>query len=116
MSADVAREIAELLAAGTAVIYLVTHEEGRAVAALEHVPAGVERGFAVWSVHRGLHPTAVEAREPLAVLDIVDSEIGPAVTVLLDFHDALVDKRVVRRLRDVVPRLASERRCVIIVA
>ena len=38
------------------------------------------------------------------------------MAVLLDFHDALADKRVVRRLRNLVPRLAAEQRCVIIVA
>ena len=116
MSADVAREIAELHASGTALIYLVTHEESRAVAAVEQVAAHVDRGFAVWSVHRGLQPTAVEAREPLAVLDVLDSEIAPAVAVLLDFHDALADKRVVRRLRDLMTRLQAEQRCVVIVA
>ena len=116
MAVDIAREVAELLGAGTAVVYLVTHEEARAIAELASVPAGIERGFAVWSPHRGLQPTAVEAREPLAVLDVLDSEIAPAVAVLLDFHDALADKRVARRLRDLVPRLAAEQRCVIIVA
>ena len=116
MTLDVSREVSELMAAGTAVVYVVTHEESRAVAALETIPAAHERGFAVWSVHRGLHPTAVEAREPLAVLDVLDTEIAPAVAVLLDFHDALRDTRVVRRLRDLVPRLVAEQRSVVIVA
>jgi hypothetical protein len=116
MSADVGREVTELFAAGTAIVYVVTHEEARAVTALEHAAAGLDRGFAVWSPHRGLHPTAVEAREPLAVLDVLDSEIAPAMAVLLDFHDALVDRRVVRRLRDLVARLLIEERCVVIVA
>ncbi len=116
MSADLGREVAELFAAGTAVIYVVTHEETRALAALEAVAARLDRGFAVWSLHRGLVPTAVEARDPLAVLAVLDSEIAPAVAVLLDFHDALADKRVVRRLRDLTPRLVAEHRCVVIVA
>jgi hypothetical protein len=116
MPVDVAREVAELWAAGTSVFYLVTHEEARAVSMLEAVAARADRGFAVWSSHRGLHPTAVEAREPLGVLDVLETEIAPAMAVLLDFHDALGDHKVVRRLRDLVPRLAAEDRCVVIVA
>jgi hypothetical protein len=116
MALDIAREIAELWAAGTGVIYLVTHEEARAVAMLAGIAERVERGFAVWSVHRGLDPTATEAREPLAVLDVLASPIAPALAVLLDFHDALVDPGVVRRLRDLVPLFAAEQRCVVVVA
>jgi hypothetical protein len=116
VTAGFAREVAELWAAGTPVIYVVTSEEARAVAALTQVAARVDRGFAVWSLHRGLDPTAVEAREPLAALEVLASAIAPAVAVLLDFHDALTDPRVVRRLRDLVPQLAAEQRCVIVVA
>lgn len=116
MSAEVGREVLELFAAGTAIVYVVTHEEARAVAAIEHAAAALDRGFAVWSLHRGLQPTAVEAREPLAALDVIDSEIAPAIAVLLDFHEALADRRVTRRLRDVVHRLQTEHRCVVVVA
>src|SRR5215468_6143511 len=102
MAPDIGSEVGELLAAGTAIVYVVTHEEGRAVAALEEIPVALDRGSAVWSSHRGLQPTAVEARDPLSVLDVLDTEIAPAVAILLDFHDALHDRRVVRRLRDLV--------------
>ena len=58
----------------------------------------------------------MEARDPLAALDVLDSEIAPALAVLLDFHEALADQRVVRRLRDLTPRLVAEQRCVVILA
>lgn len=116
MQADVAREIAELWAAGTTIVYLVTHEETRAVAILEELAAQVDRGFAVWSTHRGLAPTAVEARSPIEALDVLESVIAPGLAALLDFHEALTDRAVARRLRDLVAHLADERRCVVIVA
>ncbi|APR76872.1 AAA ATPase central domain protein [Minicystis rosea] len=116
MTADLTREVSELVAAGAAIVYVVTHEETRALAAIERSATALERGIAIWSVHRGLDPTAVEARDPIAALDVLDSEIAPGVAVLLDFHDALRDTRVVRRLRDLLPRLAAEGRAVIIVA
>jgi hypothetical protein len=115
MAMDIAREIAELWASGTAIIYLITHEESRAVALLEAISAE-SGGLGVWSVHRGLYPVAVEAREPLDVLEVLESEIAPSMAVLLDFHDTLADKRVVRRLRDLVPHLEAQRHCVVIVA
>lgn len=115
-AAETGREIAELWASGTAIVYVVTHEESRAVAMLEEVAARAEGGFAVWSVHRGLDPFAVEAKDPLEALEALDSDAAPTVAVLLDFHDALADKGVVRRLRDLLPRLAAERRCLVIVA
>jgi SpoVK/Ycf46/Vps4 family AAA+-type ATPase len=116
MATETARELVELWASGTTVIYLVTHEEARALAMLEEIATGAGARFAVWSSHRGLHPVAAKAREPLEALDALEGASAPKLAVLLDFHDALTDRRVVRRLRDLVPRLAAERRCVVIVA
>jgi ATPase family associated with various cellular activities (AAA) len=116
LAIDAAREVTELWAAGTPIVYVVTHEESRAAAMLEQVAAASGGSFGVWSTHRGLYPVAVEAHEPLEVLAVLDSEIAPSLVALLDFHDALADRAVVRRLRDLVPRLQAERRCVVIVA
>ncbi len=116
MPIDAAREVAELWAAGTPIVYVVTHEESRATSILEQVAAASGGSFGVWSAHRGLHPVAVAAHDPVEVLRVLDSEIAPSLVALLDFHDALADRAVVRRMRDLVPRLQAERRCVAIVA
>ena len=113
---DFARELAELWAAGTSILYVVTHEEARAVEICASIAAGVDRGFAVWSSHRGLDPTAREAKSALEALDVLGTAIAPAMAVLLDFQDALVDPIVVRRLRDLVPAFTAEQRCVVIIA
>jgi hypothetical protein len=115
MVSDIAREITELWASGTAIVYLVTHEESRALALLDDL-AGPRGGLGVWSVHRGLQPIAVEARAPLELLEVLESEIAPAMAVLLDFHDVLADPGVVRRLRDLVPHLSASGHCVVILA
>jgi hypothetical protein len=115
-STDVERELAELWAAGTAIVYIVTHEEARAVELCAAIAARVDRGFAVWSVHRGLDPIAVEARGPLEMLAVLESEIAPSFAVLLDFHDALGDPAIVRRLRDLVPHFVRAQRCLVVVA
>jgi hypothetical protein len=113
VSTGVAKEIAELWSAGTPIVYIVTHEETRAIVLCESISIDNDRSFAIWSDHRGLDPTALEAKRPLEVLA---SPIAPALTVLLDFHDALADPAVVRRVRDLVPHLVSEGRLLVIVA
>jgi hypothetical protein len=111
-----AQEIADLWAAGTPLVWIVTGEEERAIAACEAAAAAFEARSAVWSAHRGLTGIAPDAREPLAALAAVVDAPGPLLAVLLDFHAALADPHVVRAIRDLVPRLAAEGRCLVVVA
>jgi AAA+ superfamily predicted ATPase len=112
----VAKEIAELLAVGTPAVFVVTTEEARALAVVDVVARALQAQVAVWSSARGLEPIAPKAVEPLAALDALVSAKGPLVTALLDFHHALEEPRVVRRMRDVLSQLAESRRHVVIVA
>ncbi|HYG67044.1 MAG TPA: AAA family ATPase [Anaeromyxobacteraceae bacterium] len=112
----VASEIAELWSAGTPILYLVTAEEERAVALCRAAAEAFDARVAVWSSQRGLEPGAAGARDPLAVLDAVLKAPPPALAVLLDFHVALADPAVARRVRDLAPRLAAEGRCLAVVA
>jgi hypothetical protein len=112
----VATEIAELWSAGTPVVYLVTTEEERAVATCRAAALAFEAPVLVWSAHRGVEPIAPAARDPLAALDAVLKAPAPSIAVLLDFHEALAAPLVARRVRDLVPRLAAEGRCLAIVA
>jgi AAA+ superfamily predicted ATPase len=109
-------EIAELWSAGTPLLYVVTGEEERAVAICRAAAESFDAHVAVWSAARGLEPTAPAARTPLAALEAVLEAPAPFLGVLLDFHEALADPRVARRIRDVVPRLAAEGRCLVVVA
>jgi len=110
------REIAELWSAGTPVIYLVTSEEDRAVELCKQVAASFKARLGVWSAHRGLDPVAPGAKAPLAMLDAFVGAPSPVLAVALDFHMALRDPQVARRLRDLAGRFAPEGRCLIIVA
>ncbi|BDG06195.1 AAA family ATPase [Anaeromyxobacter oryzae] len=113
---SVAAEIAELWSAGTPVVYLVTPEEDRAVAACEAAAAAFDARTGVWSSQRGLEPQAPGARDPAALLDALAKASAPFLAVALDFHLALEAPAVARRLRDLVPRLTAEGRCLAIVA
>jgi MoxR-like ATPase len=116
VSAGTGAEIAELWSAGTPLLYVVTAEEERAVAACRAAAESFDARVAVWTAHRGLEPLAPAAKDPLAALDAILKATAPVVAVLLDFHQALADPAVARRVRDLVPRLAAEGRCLAVVA
>jgi hypothetical protein len=113
---DLVREIAEVWAAGTPIVYLVTAEEERASALLNQVGQQFKATVAVWSSHQGLAPVDIGARDPLAALEALARAPAPLLAVMLDFHQALADPAVARRLRDLVPRFSREGRCLAIVA
>ncbi len=109
-------EVAELWAAGTPIVYLVTAEEARAVELCRAAAEGYDATLAVWSSQRGLDPLAPQARTPLAALEAVLAAPAPVLAVLLDYHLALRDPAVARALRDATARLSAEGRCLAIVA
>jgi hypothetical protein len=109
-------EVGELWAAGTPIVYLVTVEEARAVAVCRAAADAIDANVAVWSSERGLEPIAPEARTPIAAIQAVLKAPAPFLAVLLDFHEALADPSVVRTIRDALPRLTAEGRCLAIVA
>jgi len=113
---DVATQLAALWSAGTPIIYLVTSEEERALALARATAEGFDAVSATWSSHRGLVPQAPHARSPIEALDALLAAPGPLLAVLLDFHLALRDPAVARAVRDALPRLAAEGRCLLIVA
>jgi ATP-dependent 26S proteasome regulatory subunit len=113
---SLSRDIADLWAAGTPLVYVVTTEEDRAIAACEAAAQSFDATLAVWSAHRGLDPIAPEARDPLAALHAVATAPAPVLAVLLDFDGPLADPHVARAVRDLVTRYAAEGRCLAVIA
>jgi hypothetical protein len=113
---DVATQLAGLWAAGSPIIYLITSEEERALALARAAAEGFDAQTATWSSHRGLLPQAPHARSPIEALDALLAAPGPLLAVLLDFHVAMRDPAVARAVRDALPRLAAEGRCLLVVA
>ncbi len=113
---SIAAEIAELWSAGTPIVYLVTSEEERAVGICQAAASSFDAHALVWSAHRGLEGMSPGAKDPAAFLDALARAPGPALAVGLDLHLALRDPLVARKLRDLLPRLSAEGRCVAIVA
>lgn len=113
---DTVRELSALLGAGTPVIAIVTLEEERAVALCHEAAQRLGASFGVWSSHRGLEPFDPAAVEPGALLDAVERAPSPSVVALLDFHVALEDPRVARRVRDLIPGLAADGRALVLIS
>ncbi len=110
------REIAELWSAGTPILYLVTLEEERAVSLCRAAAVSFDARAAVWSASRGLEEIAPAAKDPAAFVEALLRTPAPVLAIALDFHVALRDPLVARKLRDALPRLADEGRCIAIVA
>jgi hypothetical protein len=116
VSRGIPGEIADLWSAGTPILFVVTTEEERAVAACRAAAEAFDARLAVWSSQRGLEPLAPAAKDPLAALEAIVKAPAPVMAVLLDFHEALASPAVARRVRDLVPRLSAEGRCLVVVA
>ena len=110
------QDLAELWSAGTAIIYLVTAEEERAIALCDAAARAFDARATVWSVHRGLEGIAPGAKDPAAFLDALVRAPSPVLAVALDFHLSLRDPLVARKLRDALPALGAEGRCLVVVA
>ena len=113
---DLATEIAELWSAGTTLVYIVTAEEDRAVALCRAAADGFGARSAVWTSARGLEGVAPAAREADALVEALMKAPSPILVAALDLHEALRDPSTVRKLRDAIPRMQREGRCLVVVA
>lgn len=103
MSAADARVVAELaarIAAGSRVVWLVTHEEARALALCARLAEGAR--VLTWTSTRGLEGADGGTREPVVALAAAAELRDAAVLVFFDLPPFFGDPRVVRAVRDFV--------------
>ena len=116
----IARDIAVLSRAGYPLIYVVTHEERRAVGLIEAAAVAGKRTFAQWSVAGGFGDDEGRkgkpgGHDPLVALDMIAKTEGPSMFVLLDFHSMLDDRLVIRTVRERLAECVDRRQSLIIV-
>lgn len=102
-------ELSTLLASPYAYLYVVTHDEARAVAAVTEVAQAAQRPVRAWSWVSGLEG-AGEAAPPgdlMALLDVMEAESSPVIFVLKDPHPWLPDPTILRRLRELEPLMTA---------
>ena len=90
-------ELKRLVAAKFPIIYLLTHEEERAVAAVRAMAAGLP--VRVWSLLRGFED-GIGAGDPFAAVREATGHTRAGLFIFLDLHPFLADPRMVRAIRD----------------
>ena len=124
------REIDVLIRARYSLLYVVSWEERRVLAALREIVVGQDKNFYTWSETMGLRDgtkvvgagaTDSRTRDPLQVLDTIRSTHEPAVYVLKDFHVFLNHNYphasgVIRKLRDLADALHTAYATVILLS
>ena len=124
------REIDVLIRARYSLIYVVSWEERRVLAALQEIVVGQDKQFYTWSETLGLRSGTKQittggadnrTRDPLMVLDVIRTSAEPAVYVLKDFHVFLSPQyphasAIVRKLRDLAEALQTSYTTVILLS
>jgi len=124
------REIDVLIRARYSLLYVVSWEERRVLAALREIVVGQDKNFYTWSETMGLRDGAnsqvagvadSRTRDPLTVLDTIRSTHEAAVYVLKDFHVFLNNSyphasAVIRKLRDLSDALHTAYATVILLS
>ncbi len=127
---DQMREIDVLIRARYSLLYVVSWEERRVLAALKEIVVGQDKEFYTWSETMGLRggqkPITAGAadartRDPMKVLDTIRTSAQPAVYVLKDFHVFLSPQyphasAVIRKLRDLADALHTAYTTVILLS
>ncbi|MBX3437489.1 MAG: AAA family ATPase [Planctomycetaceae bacterium] len=105
--------------AGEVLLFLETYEEQRWEEELAALAGEVERGLVVWSVTAGPQPPldsqAERVADPKAMLDQLAGYPREHLFLLKDFHPFFDDPCVIRKIRDLLGRLAAERKSLLFV-
>jgi SpoVK/Ycf46/Vps4 family AAA+-type ATPase len=118
---DSRSEVADLIRARYALIYLVSHEEARVEESLRKLCIEREMRLEVWSVTEGFRVVAGgtgvrDVKDPLKALEHVYRGEGRALFVLRDFHPFLKEPSVVRRLRDLADELRKTKKSLLLLS
>ncbi|MFA6033248.1 MAG: AAA family ATPase [Myxococcota bacterium] len=90
-------------------VWLVSHEEVRSVAAAGDLAAAAGVAMTEWPREGG--PDG-----PMELLEAISQELGPSVFALKDFHQHLTSPAVVRRLRDLLPTMTQRKQMAVIIS
>ncbi len=124
------KEIDVLIRARYSLIYVVSWEERRVLAALKEIVVGQDKQFYTWSETLGLRAATKQITtggadnrtlDPLNVLDVIRTSAEAAVYVLKDFHVFLSPQyphasSIVRKLRDLAEALQTSYTTVILLS
>jgi SpoVK/Ycf46/Vps4 family AAA+-type ATPase len=114
------QELETYIRARYPLLWVVTPEEGRALAEIDALAQALARRLLFWSGTVGLvnpaTPDRVDTgkRDPLQLLTTIIEDSEACIWVLRDFHPYLKDPNIVRRLREVAFALTTSKKTVIL--
>jgi len=114
MSTSPREELSLLVRGGWRLIVMESFEEDRALGLIERVAESLERKCEEWSLARGFEGDSQSSGSLDAALRAVAVRAAPSLFVILDAHRVLDDPLAIRRLRDLLPLLASRRQTLIL--
>ena len=99
-------------------MFLATHEEDRWESELADLALDMERGLVIWTATDGAAPPldaqSGDHRNAADFLHQISDYPRDHVFLLKDFHPYLKDPFVVRRLRDVIPKLTEQNKTILL--
>lgn len=117
-SAEVLEDIRARIEAGYPLLFLRTAEEVRWERAIAELADEIDRGFAVWTVTKGLEPPLSRDEDAMPTATGFLKQLGsyPAEHLFLvkDFHPYLDDPMNRRLIRDLLPELVAQKKTLLI--
>lgn len=109
-----ARSIALLARSGYPIIYVLTHEEERALVLIKKAAEASKREFHRWSITQGFTADRKTQGDPNAALEWIGKQECPALFTLIDFHPYLTEPSLIRHLRELSHRCANRGQSIIL--
>jgi hypothetical protein len=111
-------DIRSRVEAGYPLLFLKTSEEERWERELAELALEIERGLVTWTITRGLQPPisneSFESPSAGRLLEQLGSYPEDHLFLVKDFHPYLSDPVILRRIRDLLPELAAQRKTLLI--
>lgn len=100
------------------IIYLVTAEENRAERIITKAAEQTRKPCYFWTITEGFYNTSRfgDSTDPYVALQNILNHNEPAIFILKDFHPYMEDKKVIRKLRDILFHLKKSYKTIFIVA
>lgn len=100
------------------IIYLVTAEENRAERIVRQAAQQTDKSCFFWTVTEGFYTTSKfgDSTDPYAALQKIATFTEPGIFILKDFHPYMEDKKIIRKLRDLLFRLKKSYKTIFIIS
>jgi AAA+ superfamily predicted ATPase len=114
MTAAAKDELTQLIRGGWRLVVVESFEEDRSLALISRVAESLERKCEALSLAAGFEGYSQSSGSLDAALRAIAVRQSPALFVILDAHRVLDDPMAIRRLRDLLPVLASRRQTLVL--